>query len=506
MTAPAGTAAGAFVESRARFEALIGFLDSHAAAELQHGELEDRLQADGRELLRCLTQDHLDLRAEREQRVDALVDCDGVPRTAVERGHARSLTTVFGGVSVSRLAYRRRGCCNLHPADALLNLPAERHSHGLRRVTAIESSRGSFDDAVAALERICGQRLGKRQVEQLAAAAAVDFDAFYAQRQRPACAEDRLLVLSCDGKGIVMRSDALRPQTAKQAARGSCKLKSRLSKGEKRNRKRMAEIGAVYDAAPAPRSSADVLPAGDDQRAAAQPGPVAVNKWLTASIIEDAGDVVARIFDEAERRDPDGQSIWVALVDGNNHQIDSIQAQAATRGVTVHIVVDFIHVLEYLWKAAWSFFAEGNPAAEQWVHRQATKVLDGHARQVAASIRRAATKTGLSPGQRAGADKCATYLTNKTPYLDYPTALTHGWPIATGVIEGACRHLVKDRMDITGARWGLQGAEAILNLRAIVSNGDFDDYWTFHLAQEHQRVHLSRYADNELPSHVLAVP
>src|SRR5512144_1402209 len=108
MTAPVATAAtAAFVESRSCFEGLIGFLDSHAAVELQHGELEDRLLADGRELLRRLLQDHLDLRAAREQRIEELVDCDGVPRIAVERGDERSLSTVFGGVSVSRLAYRR---------------------------------------------------------------------------------------------------------------------------------------------------------------------------------------------------------------------------------------------------------------------------------------------------------------------------------------------------------------------------------------------------------------
>ena len=94
---------------------------------------------------------------------------------------------------------------------------------------------------------------------------------------------------------------------------------------------------------------------------------------------------------------------------------------------------------------------------------------------MAGAIRRQATITGLSTNRRTGADTCATYLTNKAPYLDYPTALAKGWPIATGVIEGACRHLVKDRMDLTGARWGLDGAEAILKLRALRSNGDFDD-------------------------------
>ena len=118
---------------------------------------------------------------------------------------------------------------------------------------------------------------------------------------------------------------------------------------------------------------------------------------------------------------------------------------------------------------------------------------------MAGAIRRAATIAGLDPNQRAGADACATYLTNKHAYLDYPTALAHGWPIATGVIEGACRHLVKDRMDLTGARWGLPGAEAILKLRAVRSNGDFEDYWRHHLTQERHRVHQSRYAGHVIP-------
>jgi len=114
-------------------------------------------------------------------------------------------------------------------------------------------------------------------------------------------------------------------------------------------------------------------------------------------------------------------------------------------------------------------------------------------------VLRQATNAKLEPTRRTGADTCARYLTNKAPYLDYPTALTSGWPIATGVIEGACRHLVKDRLDITGARWGLPGAEAILKLRAVRSNGDLDAYWDYHLAQEQQRTHRSRYADNVIP-------
>jgi len=106
-----------------------------------------------------------------------------------------------------------------------------------------------------------------------------------------------------------------------------------------------------------------------------------------------------------------------------------------------------------------------------------------------------ATAYGYSPAERAGADECARYLENKQGYLGYATALAKGWPIATGIIEGACRHIVKDRMDITGARWGLEGAEAVLKLRALIATGDFDAYWRFHLRREHERIHHAKYRD-----------
>src|SRR5664280_1252502 len=163
-----------------------------------------------------------------------------------------------------------------------------------------------------------------------------------------------------------MRPEALRPATARAAAKTSPKLATRLSKGEKRNRKRMAELGAVYDAAPVVRTPADILPACGANRAEVTAGPTASNKWLTASVVEEAASVVHAIFDEAERRDPNHTRAWVALVDGANHQIDRIRAEAKTRGGEVSIICDFIHVLEYLWKAAWCFYPEADPAAEAW--------------------------------------------------------------------------------------------------------------------------------------------
>lgn len=161
------------------------------------------------------------------------------------------------------------------------------------------------------------------------------------------------------------------------------------------------------------------------------------------------------------------------MVDGNNHQIDRIQAEAKTRGVEVAIVVDLIHVLEYIWGAAWCFYAEGDPAAQAWVHDRALAVLDGNARSVAAGIRRRATETRLSKQKRTKADACAKYLTNKADYLDYPTALAAGWPVAS--------------------------AEAVLKLRALRANDNFDEYWKFHLNNERHRVHQTRYAAGPIP-------
>jgi hypothetical protein len=487
--------AAAFACSREQFESLISFLDGTDAAGLSHGELEQRLDHDGRELLRRLLDDHLALRAAREQRLGEVTGDEGVIRTRVESGHERALETVFGTVSVERLAYRAPGVGNLHPADAALNLPVERHSHGLRKLCALESPRGSFEGAVEAIERQTGVRLGKRQVEELAGLAAMDFEDFYENRRPARGKQGELLVLSADGKGIVMRPDALRTRAPARPRAGPTP-KPRLS-GEQHNRKRMAEIGAVYDAKPAPRTPVDILSSAGPKDDKPAPGPVAKNKWLTASIVDAPAEVIKRIFDEADRRDPKHRRTWIALVDGANHQIDRIKFEARKREVKVTIVVDFVHVLEYLWSAANCLYPDLD--TERWVHCQATKILQGHARKVAGMIRRTATNARLQGARRKGADDAANYLTNKAPYLDYPTALREGWPIATGIIEGACRHLVKDRMDITGARWGLAGAEAILKLRAIKANGDFDAYWQYHLAQEQQHVHEARYHDHVIP-------
>jgi hypothetical protein len=505
---PPCAAADPFAASRSVFDALALELGAEQAAGLGHAELEELLELRGRELLRQLLQDHLDLRQLREEhavraRPAPVAGADGVVRGAVEAGHARGLATIFGTVVVGRCAWRAKGQRNLYPADAALRLPRGRHSHGLRRLAALEAVRGSFDQATEAIGRRCGQVVGKRGVEQLTVAAATDIDAFYAAVVPQPATDDTLLVLSVDGKGVVMRPEALREPTRKAAqAKGAGRYQTRLASGEKQGRKRMATLGTVYDADPAPRRPHDVMtpaitlhatPDGDRGPRPRRKGPTATSKWLTGSIATGSEQVIAQVFDQAHQRDPTHRRTWVVLVDGARHQLDLIRAEAARRGVHIHVLVDFIHVLEYLWKATWCFYPDADPAAEPWVAAHALKLLAGEVDAVIAALDQQATDAGLAARQRGGVDACIGYLAAKRELLGYDIALQDGWPIATGVIEGACRHLVGDRLDITGARWGLHGAEAVLKLRALWSNGDFPAYWAFHLAQEYRRVHQARY-------------
>ena len=395
---------------------------------------------------------------------------------------------------------------NLCPADAVLNLPSGRHSAGLARLAAVEAARGSFADARAAIERASGVRLGKRQVEGLARAAAVDTEAFYAARRPHAS--------TGPGVGLAGRRQGHRDAPGQPATRHRGARRAGVGEaghpalpGEKHGRKRMAEIVAVYDLEPAPRTVADIIPtrrnspqdkSSQQDKPARRPGPVVTGKWLAANLTDDIPAVIAAMFDEAERRDPAHERTWVALVDGNRQQIDTIRDQATARGVTVTIVIDFVHVLEYLWKAAWTFFYPGDRDAETWVADRARTILTGRAVDAAATIRHQADDAGFRGSERAGADEAAAYLTRKAPYLDYATALASGWQIATGIIEGAARLLIKDRMDITGARWSTPGAQAVLRLRAVIANGDFDEYWQWHQQQELRRNHLDRYQELDL--------
>jgi hypothetical protein len=261
----------------------------------------------------------------------------------------------------------------------------------------------------------------------------------------------------------------------------------------------MAEVAAVYSLTAWPRTIGDVLHGLTDKNAADRPRPT--NKRVWAIVEHSPQRVIDDAFAEALRRDPDHRRRWVVLVDGNRDQLRRIQRAARTVGGEITIVLDIVHVLEYLWRAAYAFHAEGTSEAEAWVEHQLQRLLQGRSGgEIAKSLRLMAKTHQLDATAAKPVVKAASYLVKNTRWLHYDRALADGLPIATGVIEGACRYLVQDRLGRTGARWSLTGAEAILRLRALRTSGDFDDYWVFHLEQEHNRTHASRYADGEVPN------
>ncbi|MEU3283339.1 ISKra4 family transposase [Streptomyces antibioticus] len=489
-----------FARSASAFESLTATLSGRPAGEWTHAELEEHLDHAGRALIRQLLQDHLDLRAIREEQqmrdgcAPRLVGPEGTVRPWREAGHERWLSCLFGHVRVRRVAHRGPGVCNVHPADVRLSLPAGRHSLGLKRLAVTEAVRGSYDQALEAVRRRCGYVLGKRQLAALLVSAAADIDMFYQARTAVPCTRDTPLVIQADGKGIVMRPEALREATRLKAEKTAAQgRRGRLAPGEKPNRKRMATVACVFDVRPAPRRPHDVIhpPGGRTGHRTPRPGPKARNKWCTASVIRPPELVIADAFDQAHDRDPRHHRPWIVLVDGAHHQLGLIHAEAERRNITVHVLLDFVHVAEYVWAAAHAFHTPGSREAETWAADHLTTILAGQALRAADEMLTQTDRERLPGSRRQAVTACHRYLTGHLDQLHYDTALEAGWPIATGAVEGTCRHLIGDRLDITGARWGLEGAEAVLRLRALTANNDLDAYWTFHTQREHQRLHPS---------------
>jgi hypothetical protein len=493
------TPATHFADAERAFAALETFLDSAEADAMKHSDLERALEAQGRELMRKLLQAHLDARASARP-VEPVRDTAGVTRAAGPV-HTRALETIFGTVEVRRVAYNAEGEPSLHPLDGELNLPVEKYSHDVRRRVALEAAKGAFDAGVETLATYTGAHVPKRQFEQLVVRAAQDFDAFYAARHanaEAAPATGSMLVLTVDGKGVVMRPEDLREATQKAAAARATTFTARLGRGRRLHAKRMASVAAVYTIEPFRRTPEDIFPPAG-KPATAPPRPAPEHKRVWASLEQTPDAVIAAMFDEAQHRDPEHRKQWVALVDGNETQIDVLTKQTAARQVRMPIVLDFIHVAEYVWKASRAFAADSH-GRDAWVLPRLREILRGKASDVAAGMRRSATLRGLPEEDRTPVDECADYLLKYAPYLHYDLALARGAPIATGVIEGACGHLVEDRMNLTGARWSLRGAEAVLRLRALRASGDFDEYWRFHERAEHDRNHAARYADRRVPA------
>ena len=484
------TAIEVFGSACERFESIICELNGEAAGKMEHSQIEALLFRAGTELMGLLMQGYLDLLAIREPRRHDVTGSDGTLLTHCRLNCERTLMTSFGEVTVRRKGYSLSGVRSVFPLDAQLNLPKDLYSHCLRRRAAEAAASNSFDEAVADIGKTTGGKVPKRQLEEIAIVAAQDFDTFYSGgvADEPRQTSD-ILVMSVDQKGIVMRKEDLRPATRKAAEDATRLPGARLNPGEKINRKRMASVATVYDTKAHERSPETIMGLCSDEDSS--PRPRATNKRVWASVEREQEDVIQDMFQEAMRRDPEKKRPWAILVDGGEKQLELVLGCIRRYRPDVSLILDFIHVLEYLWKAAWGFHVVGSVEAESWVAERALNILRGEAAAVAVGLRQSATLHQLSSDKRKAVDKCADYLEKYGPMLKYDEYLSEGLPIATGVVEGACRHLIKDRMDRTGARWRLKSAEAVLRIRSLRSSGDFHRYWRFHQAREHQRNYCS---------------
>jgi len=425
-----------------RYASLVGWTID-AAGPLDHGDREKTIDKDGRELQRSLLETTFALDTAHEQRVSHLVSEAGIRHGGVEKGHDRAVTSVFGPIRVARLAYRNRREANLYPADARWALADDTYSLGMRALTAYHLATSGYGQTQEIIAQRTGVTIGHRQLTQVANDLARWIPDFYDQRAFNATdlATGDVIAMQADGKGI-----ALRPEH-----RTSAKSDSTHPGVTK-----MAEIVAVTTFTPAARQPEDI--AAPAARRKEHPGPAARDTWVSASIIDDIPAVISRAFDEADWRDPHHLHQRVFLVDGNRQQITAIGEHATKRGLKVPIIIDYIHAAEYVRKAAVQLNrARTATEVSEWGDGQLLRILHGRARAVAATLASLAEKRRNNPRTRdqdlSDVDRAVTYLTNNHQHMRYDKALANGWPIATGLIEGACRHVIEDRFGVTGARW-----------------------------------------------------
>jgi hypothetical protein len=491
------TAAEATVNfSAARFaqRQLETWLCSPEAKQLPADQVEEETNLRGREITRLMLEAHFRERGtgdvgpalRRRQPLGADAAPTG-PVAAVEeqlltekRCHRRILKTIVGPITIARTGYGATGQESIHPLDALAELPVPSFSYPLQQRLVRAAVQGPYDEAVANVELATGVAVAKGSCEELVQAAATDFDAFYQQRPPPApTATGSILAAGVDGKGIPM----IKPE---QTLR-----KVRLGKGQKRNKKRMATVATVRTQEPRVRTPEEVVASLFDDAPAAPPLRVRrpEHKRVWASLTRSKDAVIAEVAAEMQRCDPEGTKVHVALSDGERALQKRLEPTLGKVLGSVILILDFLHVLEKLWKAAYCFHAEGSAAAKEWVREQALRLLRGQVGGVLSELRERSQAKGLQKSRRETLAKIAAYLERNQERMHYDAYLRQGLPIASGSVEGACRHLVKDRLERAGMRWSLAGAEALVQMRAVYLSDDFSEYWDFHQRQDQLRAY-----------------
>ena len=412
-----------------------------------------------------------------------------VPR--LEEPHSRRLLTVFGTFDISRRVYAPRDGqkIELAPTDQRLQLPASDLSYLLQewdQMLGIEHAFGKVRDTLASVLRLKQSVDTLERTNRQMAEPILEFH----ESQPPAkrTEDAQLLVVTEDNKGVPMvRNPAEKPVGAHR------------SKGEKANKKRMACLGCVYSVDRHERTPEDLVATlfrDPDRPRVKLPEAKQKRYWaeLTQSYdgVEVRGQelVFAHLFDEIERRRRPGQ-VLVHVCDGQKSLETDRQDSLPTDAHTVEIL-DLMHAIPRLWDAAHVFHAEGSPQASAFVRERLLQVLQGQVGRVVRGLRYLGTVRHIRGAGRKRLRKACAYLKANEHRMHYDEYLRAGYPIATGVIEGACRHVIKDRMERAGMRWQVPGAQAMLHLRAVSASGDWDVYQRFRVASENQRLYPNK--------------
>ena len=394
------------------------------------------------------------------------------------RDTKRDYLSIFGKVAVWRPYFYQKALGGRSPLDAELSLGEDCYSDLVREVSEYLGVYSVYHKVSDFLERLLDLHLSTRVLDQIIAEDAADVEGYYAQKPPPSPAQEaEILVIQADGKGVPM-------VIAAPADR-----KVRLGKGEKRGHKKEAVVTTVYTIAAAPRTPEEVVASFFGQNraetpakpASAHPKPQNKHVWAT---LEGKNTALSRLARQVAPRQGSHIIAQVALCDG----CEALQSRIAAQFPDFAQVLDFIHANEYLWDVANSLLGEADERRTDWMAEHTLHMLSGQTEQIIAEFRRLAQDTHTTAARRAQLIKTANYFERNLPYMDYPTYLARGWPIASGVIEGACRHFVKDRCELSGMRWSQAGAENLLRLRAVAENEDWDAYHDFRRSQRHSRL------------------
>jgi hypothetical protein len=406
--------------------------------------------------------------------------------------HARRYVSIFGTFTLQRTVYGSREGQKIAfvPLDNRLQLPASDFSYVLQDWDQSLCVEQAFGQASHTIARLLNLKQSVDSLEHMNVQMAQPVAAFRDNRPEPDPAtEGALVVSSADGKGIVMRRAAEAPAPA-----------AYRSKGEKASQKRMATVGTVYTIDRYVRTPEDVVAAlfRDGPEPPPRPQPAHKRVWASlpqeeeAGVVQGSQEVVYQwLLNEIVERNPGRQKEMVHLCDGQEALWQARRAHLPANNSTD--VLDLLHATPRLWQAAHVFHPEGSDEAAAFARERILRVLQGKVELVVRGLREMGTKRGLAGAKRKALAKVCAYLWNNRERMRYDVYLAKGYPIASGAIEGACRHLVKDRMERAGMHWTAAGAQAMLDLRSTYVNGDWEEYQRYWINHETKRLYPYGY-------------